>query len=94
MGNFGKKIVGISYDKSRDGLPKVMLKGVGPIAERLETEFRKTAASHRVIEDKDLLEKLFRVPMESEISPDLYELVAILLVHVYGIEAKLKGEFN
>jgi len=91
MEKANKKVVGIAYDKRKDGLPKVMLKGVGPIAERLETEFRKTGASQRVVEAKDLLERLFRLPMESEITPELYELVAILLVHVYAIEAKLKG---
>lgn len=90
----GKKVVGISYDKNAGGLPKVLLKGVGPIAEHLEAEFKKTKPSHRVIENKDLLEKLFRLPMESEISPDLYELVAILLVHVYAVEAKLREGVN
>lgn len=84
-----KKVVGLSFEKGQ-GLPRVVLKGVGPAAELIEAEFKQSHEAHRVIEDATLLDKLFRLPTESEISPDLYELVAILLVHVYAVEEKLK----
>lgn len=84
-----KKVVGLSFEKGQ-GLPRVVLKGVGSAAELIETEFKQSHEAHRVIEDSALLDKLFRLPTESEISPDLYELVAILLVHVYAVEEKLK----
>ena len=71
-----------------------MLKGVGPTANIIKKEFTKKNESYRIVEDKELVGKLFRLPTESEISPDLYELVALLLVHVYRIEAKLKGVGN
>jgi len=84
-----KKVVGLAYEKNQ-GLPRVVLKGVGHVAEQIENKFEKVNASYRIIEDAELLDKLFRLPTDSEISPDLYELVAILLVHVYAVEAKLK----
>lgn len=85
-----RRVVGLAYDPT-DTLPRVVLKGVGPIAECVETEFRRVRAGHRVVENTELAEKLFRLPMESDISPDLYELVALLLVHVFAVEASLKG---
>lgn len=84
-----KKVVGLSYDQDL-GLPKVVLKGVGNVAEQIEREFGKINGSHRIVEDTELLDKLFRLPTDSEISADLYELVAILLVHVYAIEQRIK----
>ena len=84
-----RRVVGIAYSQG-EGVPRVVLKGAGSAAETIRTEFGKTKASHRIVEDEALLEKLFRLPTDSEISPDLYELVAILLVHVYAVEARLK----
>lgn len=85
-----KKVVGLSYNDA-GRLPSIVLKGVGNAAENIEAVFGKLNEPYRIVEDKELLDKLFRLPTESEISADLYELVAILLVHVYAIEAKLKG---
>lgn len=85
------RVVGLSYEPGQP-LPRVVLKGVGPIASHIEREFLKSRSSHRVVKDKGLLSSLFRLPMDSEISPNLYELVAIILVHVFAVEAKLKEE--
>ena len=85
--------MGLSYDLGTT-LPRVLLKGVGPTANIIKKEFTKKRESYRIVKDKELVDKLFRLPTESEISPDLYELVALLLVHVYRIEAKLKGVGN
>jgi flagellar biosynthesis protein len=84
-----KKVVGLAFDID-DKLPRVVLKGAGYFADRIETEFVKSKGSGRVVEDQHLVGKLFRLPTDSDISPDLYELVAILLVHVYAVEEKLK----
>lgn len=89
----GKKVVGLAYDQGQ-GLPRIVLKGVGPVAERIESDFESLNDSYWIVEDADLLDRLFRLPTDSEISPDLYELVAILLVHVYAIESKLKGQHD
>lgn len=85
----GKKVVGIAYDPAK-GLPRIVLKGTGNLAEIIEHQFGESNESHRIVEDAELLDRLFRLPTDSEISPDLYELVAILLTHVFAVEAKLK----
>lgn len=84
-----KKVVGISY-QPEDGLPRVIVKASGEMASTVEHMFRQQHLKHRVVKDEGLVNSLFRLPMESEISADLYQLVAMLLVHVYSVEAKLK----
>jgi type III secretion system FlhB-like substrate exporter len=84
------KNIGLSY-KGDNKLPAIVFKGNGIYADFYEAEFRKNKASYKVIKDEELLDKLSKLPVESEISPDLYELVAILLVHVYSLEIKIRG---
>lgn len=88
-----KKVVGIAYD-AKQGLPRVILKASGEMAQQVEQEFGRHKPNHRLVENEGLANSLFRLPLESEISPDLYQLVALLLVHVYSVEAKLKGNLN
>ena len=87
-----KKVVGLSYVPG-SGLPKVVVKGHGELAERI-LEYRKTLAGPPVVKDEKLCRQLYKLPMEAEISPDLFELVAMLLVHVFAIENKLAGGKN
>ena len=37
-----------------------------------------------------MLDKLYRLPIDAEIGPDLFHVVAILLSHVFSIEEKLR----
>jgi type III secretion system FlhB-like substrate exporter len=96
MTNKIKKILGLSYKANK--LPAIVFKGNGIYADYYEKEFKKNKPSYRIVQNEALLDKLSQLPVESEISPDLYELVAILLVHVYSLEIKVKkdkrGESN
>lgn len=83
------KNIGLAY-KADNKLPAIVFKGNGVYADFYEAEFKKNKAQYKIIQDKELLEKLSKLPVESDISPDLYELVAILLVHVYSLETKMK----
>lgn len=83
------KNIGLSY-KAGGHLPAIVFKGNGVYADLYENEFKKNKAAHRIIQDEVLLNKLSQLPIDSGISPDLYELVAILLVHVYSLEIKIK----
>jgi type III secretion system FlhB-like substrate exporter len=38
-----------------------------------------------------LLEQLYKLPMDAQIGPELFHLVASLLAHVFAVEAKIKG---
>ncbi|ROH85894.1 hypothetical protein ED236_09190 [Pseudomethylobacillus aquaticus] len=89
-----KKIVGLAYKKEQAKLPSVILKASGLFADKVVQEFHNESQPHKLIKDGKLVDRLFSLPTESEISADLYELVAILLVHVYAVEAKLKGNLH
>ena len=85
-----KKVVGLKYEIG-EGLPQVILKGSGKLADEI-IERRGLIAGPQVIKDKNLVNELFKLPVDAEIGPELFELVAILLVHVYAIEEKMKQE--
>jgi type III secretion system FlhB-like substrate exporter len=78
-----KKNLGLAI-KPESRLPYVVFKGYGVYADYYEKEFKKKKAASRVVRDRELLEKLAKLPVKSEISPDLYEVVAILLIYVYS----------
>lgn len=92
-GAMPRRVVGLAYEPGQR-LPQVVLKGVGPTAEFIEREFLRQRPAHRLIENEELANSLFRLPMDSEISPDLYELVALILVHIFAVEAKLKEDMR
>ncbi len=83
-----QKVVGLQYEPG-DGLPKVIVKGSGKIAEKI-LQKKTLRGSPKVFKNKELVDKLFRLPVDAEISRDTFQLVAILLAHVFSIEEKLK----
>jgi flagellar biosynthesis protein len=84
------KVVGLAYQHG-EGLPKVVVKGCGDAAEAILRE-RDWLRGPAVVRDPKLAEQLFRLPLEGPIGPELFQLVAILLTHVFAIEEKLRGE--
>ena len=85
-----KRVVGLKYEIG-EGLPQVILKGSGKLADDILSH-RNAIRGPPVVKDEKLLDALYRLPVDAEIGPELFELVAILLVHVYAIEEKLKQE--
>ena len=85
-----QKVVGLAYEGG-DELPKVVVKGCGEAAERILRE-RDWLHGPEVVKDPQLLEQLYRLPMDGTIGPELFQLVAILLTHVFAIEERLRGE--
>jgi flagellar biosynthesis protein len=83
-----KKIVGLQYKKG-DGLPRVILKGQGYVADEIIRR-RSISNPQPLVKDEKLAQQLYKLPIDGEITPDLFELVAILLVHVYSVEEKMK----
>lgn len=82
------KVVGLKYEPDQ-GLPRVILKGGGKLAEEI------IAAGKRMdgpplVKDERLLEALYRLPVDGEIGQELFELVAALLVHVFAIDELAK----
>jgi type III secretion system FlhB-like substrate exporter len=88
--NKQKRVVGLGYEPG-SALPQIILKGSGPLADTILAQRSKTKKP-QVYRNDELVEKLYRMPIDSFIGPDLYRLVAVMLAHVFAVEAKLKGE--
>ena len=84
------KVVGLGYQPGGP-LPRVVVKGCGEFAERILRE-RDWLHGPEVVRDPQLAEQLHRLPMDGQIGPELVQLVATLLTHVFAIEEKLRGE--
>lgn len=85
-----RRVVGLRYEPGA-GLPRVVLKGGGDQADAVLKQVRRTGGPV-VVKDESLVKQLYRLPVDAEIGRDLFELVAILLVHVFAIDEKNKGE--
>jgi flagellar biosynthesis protein len=83
-----KKVVGLQYEPGK-GLPQVILKGSGLMADEI-LKRRDSVRGPMIVKDEQLLKQLFKLPVDAEIGPELFQLVAVLLAHVFSIEKKLK----
>ncbi len=85
--NERKKAVALQYEKEHtQGAPKVVAVGEGLIADNII----KTAKEHDVplYEDVELVAKLVRLPLDTEIPSELYKAVAEILAFLYKLDEK------
>jgi flagellar biosynthesis protein len=77
------KAVALKYEKEKDAAPRVVAKGRGSVAEKII----ETAKAHRVPlhEDKNLVQVLEALDLETEIPPELYRAVAEVLAFIYRL---------
>jgi flagellar biosynthesis protein len=85
-----KKIVGLRYEPSQ-GAPQLTVKGAGAVSDDILRR-RQELGGPPVIENAALAEQLYKLPMDARIGPELFDLVAMLLVHVFQMENQAKGE--
>jgi flagellar biosynthesis protein len=85
-----KRVVGLRY-LPEEGLPQVILKGSGPLAEAL-LERRDRRVGPHVVRNEALLQSLYRLPLDSAIGPELFRIVAVILAHVFALEHKMTLE--
>jgi flagellar biosynthesis protein len=80
------KAVALKYNKEKDAAPKITAKGRGIIAEKIV----ETARAHNVPlhEDKNLVQVLEALELETEIPPELYRAVAEVLAFIYRLNNK------
>ncbi|NLL00790.1 MAG: flagellar biosynthesis protein FlhB [Clostridiales bacterium] len=88
--NNRKTAVALSFDPE-DTAPKIIATGKGQIAERIIE--RANAADIPLHEDKTLADTLSRLELGSYIPPELYEVVAEILVFVDKMD-KIKGKLT
>jgi flagellar biosynthesis protein len=81
------KAVALKYDKEKDAAPRITAKGQGYVAEKIV----ETARAHNVPlhEDKNLVQVLEALDLETEIPPELYRAVAEVLAFIYRLNGKM-----
>jgi len=77
----------LKYEGKRDQAPRVIAKGRGNIAEKIID----IAKEHHVplYEDKNLIQILEALDLETEIPPELYRAVAEVLAFIYRLNGKI-----
>jgi type III secretion system FlhB-like substrate exporter len=85
------RIVGLKYEAG-DGVPQVVLKAQGELAEAVLLARRRAPEAAPVVRDAALLEKLYRLPVDAPIGTELFRAVAVLLAHVLYVDGKLREE--
>ncbi|HAF17196.1 MAG: EscU/YscU/HrcU family type III secretion system export apparatus switch protein [Thermacetogeniaceae bacterium] len=83
-----KHAAAIKYDKDRDGAPRVVASGKGDVARRIVEKAVQYGVP--IYQDDVLAELMTRLPLNSEIPPELYEAAAEVLLFVYSLEQKQK----
>lgn len=76
-----KRAVALKYDTNGAGVPTVVAKGRGPLADRILQTARANAVPVR--EDKALVQVLSALKIDQEIPPQLYAAVAAILAFLY-----------
>ena len=81
------KAVALKYDHQKNKAPRVIAKGRGDIAEKIIG----VAKAHNVplYEDKNLIQILEALELETEIPPELYRAVAEVLAFIYRLNGKI-----
>jgi flagellar biosynthesis protein len=81
------KAVALKYDDKKNKAPRVTAKGRGEIAEKII----EVAKAHNVplYEDKNLVQLLEALELETEIPPDLYRAVAEVLAFIYRLNGRV-----
>ena len=77
-----KKAVALKYKINEDNAPKVVAKGRGFLAEKIE-EIAKECNIH-IEKDSELANSLYRLNLNEEIPEELYEAVAKILAYIYS----------
>ncbi len=77
-----KKAVALRYKMNEDNAPKVVAKGRGFLAEKIE-EIAKEYDIH-IEKNPELANSLYRLNLNEEIPEELYEAVAKILAYIYS----------
>ena len=82
------KAVALKYDRKKDNSPRVIAKGRGEIAKKII----EVAQAHnlQLYEDKNLIQILEALDLETEIPPELYRAVAEVLSFIYRLNNSSK----
>ena len=81
------KAVALKYETEKDAAPRVVAKGRDVIAEKIiETARANNVPLH---EDKNLVQVLEALDLDTQIPPELYRAVAEVLAFIYRLNARM-----
>lgn len=83
-----KLATALKYDRISDDVPKLVAKGLGLVAENIV----KTAQVYDIptYQDERLSQQLYNLSLGEEIPPELYEVVAEVLVFIARMDGEAK----
>lgn len=82
-----KSAIAINYDKEKDIAPKIVAKGSGVLAEKIIELAKQNNIP--LYEDPDLIEVLSKMDLGQEIPPELYKIIAEVLIYIYKSNNKI-----
>jgi flagellar biosynthesis protein len=85
-----KLAAALSYDSDVDNAPRVVAKGEGEMADKIQQLAQQWEVP--VYQDEDLAEKLYQLKVGSEIPPALYSVVAKVLIFIATMDEKWQAE--
>jgi flagellar biosynthesis protein len=85
-----QQAVALKFKMGQDSAPQVLAKGKGKIAEKI----LETAREHGIplYEDPELVEILAKLDLGNQISPELFQAVAEVLIFIYKMNMKKMGK--
>jgi flagellar biosynthesis protein len=88
----GKRRLAVALEYDGSGAPRVTAKGAGEVAQKILD----LAEQHGVPlqENRELVEMLAQMPLESEIPEQLYRVVAEVIAFAYLVRGKLPAGFD
>lgn len=83
-----RKAAALRYAQGKDQAPRVVAKGRGKIADKIIA----LAEANQVplVEDRNLIQMLEALDVDTEIPPELYQAVAEVLVFVYRLNQEMR----
>lgn len=87
-----KEVAALTYSPDKEGAPTIVALGKGEVAERILEEARKNDVP--VYEDENLAHTLNALNIGDEVPPELYEVVAEVLVFVSRLDSSYGEKFG
>jgi len=89
MTNKKKIATAIKYDKTDDTAPRLVAKGKGVVAEKIIEKGEESEVT--IYKDEQLSRQLYNLSIGDEIPPDLYNVIAEVLVYISKLDGKKNG---
>lgn len=85
------KAVALTYEEQH-GAPRVIGKGQGKVADKLLQVGKEEGIT--IYEDRELVEDLYKLDIDEEITPELYEAVSKIIAFVYLLDKEKRDVYE